>query len=245
MSMKRLLLLAAAGSLIALLSTSANAQDLFDFENVRAIPSDPITAFPVVMAEGASIRTLTLTQSGLTALPSNTSGFTFLDNNSGGVVAFGNNLSNIVVGNAGDRQNTLETLTLTFDQAVSGLTFQFVTFPAGFGVPIELNASTDSGLSFSSTGVPNGTSGNGEGSITLSGGLFTIVTLSLNTTPQMGGTGAVGGDTFLVDNFLVTPSVISQVPEPGSVAMLLGMGLPVAWGLRRQSRQKRNVGTGA
>lgn len=238
MSMKRFLLLAAAGSLIALLSTGAQAQDLFDFENQAANTSFSITTSPVVTAVAPSIRTLTLTQSGLAAPPSNTSGFTYLDNNMGGVVSFGNNLSNIVVGNAGDRQNTLETLTLTFDQAVSGLTFQFVTFPAAFGIPIELNASTDSGLSVSSTGVPNGTSGNGEGSITLSGGgLFTIVNLSLNTTPQMGGIGAVGGDTFLVDTFVVTPSV-TQVPEPGSVALLLGMGLPLAWKLRRKARQQ-------
>ncbi len=235
--MKRFLLLAAAGSLIALLSTGARAQDTFDFENQAALIGQSITASPTVSAVAPSIRTLTLSQSGLTAPPSGTSGFTYLDNNAGGVVAFGNNLDNISIGDAGDG-TALETLTLTFAQAVSGLTFQFVTFPAAINAPIELNATTNSGLSFSSAGVLNGTTGNGEGSIVLAGGLFTVVNLSLNAVPQVGGVAATVGDTFIVDTFVVTPSVIA-VPEPGSIALLLGSALPLAWGLRRKMQARR------
>lgn len=235
--MKRFLLLAAAGSLIALLSTGARAQDTFDFENQAAFVGQSITASPTVAAAAPSLRTLTFSQSGLTAPPSGTSGFTYADNNAGGVVAFGNNLNNTSISNAGDG-TALETLTVTFAQAVTSLTFQFVTFPAVINAPIELNATSDSGLSISSTGILNTITGNGEGSITLSGGLFTVVNLSLNAIPQAGGVAATVGDTFIVDTFVVTPSVIA-VPEPGSIALLLGSALPLAWGLRRKMQARR------
>ena len=231
--MKLLVSLALAGSLIALLPGGARAQDTFDFENQAGSIGLSIAAAPAVAAEAPSSRTLTLSQSGLTAAPSASSGFAYLDNNAGGVVAFGNNLSNVSIGNAGDG-TALETLTLTFGQAVSGLTFQFVTFPVVFNAPIELNTLTDTGLTLSSTGIPNLVTNNNEGSLTLSGSPFTSVTLSLNAISTLpGSVGATVGDTFIVDNFVVTPSITS-VPEPGALALFAGLAAPLAWRLRRR-----------
>ena len=231
--MKLLVPLALAGSLMALMPGGARAQDTFDFENQAANEGLSITASPTVAAEAPSTRTLTLSQSGLTAPPSASSGFAYVDNNAGGIVTYGNNLSNMAVGNAGDG-TALETLTLTFDRAISGLTFQFVTFPATPNAPIELNALSDTGLSPSSAGVQNLITGNGEGSLFLSGGLFTSVTLSLNAIPTLpGSVGATIGDTFIVDNFVVTPSITS-VPEPGALALFAGLAAPLAWRLRRR-----------
>ena len=238
--MKQLLLLAAAGSLIALLSTGAQAQDLFDFENIPlSSVGQSITTMPIIAAEGPSIRTLTLSQSGLASPASPASGFVFVDNNAGGIVSFGNNLSNFAIGNAGDG-TALETLTLTFAQSVSAVTFQFVTFPVALGNPLlELNALSNSGASAMGVGVANTTTGNNEGSLTLTG-LFTSVSISLNsglTQYLPVDTSAVVGDTFIVDSFVVTPSVV-PVPEPGSLALFAGVALPLAWSLRRRKLQQ-------
>ena len=230
--MKLLVQIALAGSLTALSLGLARAQDTFDFENQAANIGLTIAASPTVAALAPSARTLTLSQSGLTAPPSASSGFAYVDNNAGGVVAFGNNLSNVSIGNAGDG-TALETLTLTFGQAVTGLTFQFVTFPAAANAPIELNALSDTGLSLSSVGTLNLATGNGEGSLTLTGSAFNSVSLSLNVNPVAGGIGATVGDTFIVDNFVVTPSVLA-VPEPGALALFAGVAMPFAWRLRRR-----------
>jgi hypothetical protein len=230
--MKLLVQIALAGSLTALSLGLARAQDTFDFENQAANIGLSIATSPTVAAEAPSVRTLTLSQSGLTAPPSASSGFAYLDNNAGGSVIFGNNLSGVSIGNAGDG-TALETLTLTFTQAITGLTFQFVTFPVALNAPIELNALSDTGLSVSSAGTQNLTTGNGEGSLTLSGSPFTSVSLSLNSIPQVGGIGAAVGDTFIVDTFVVTPSVL-VVPEPGVLALFAGVAAPLAWRLRRR-----------
>ena len=207
----------------------ARAQDTFDFENMGpgVQSATQITAFPVVSAEAPSGRTVTLSQSGVAT---GGTGFTFEDNqNTGTSVAYGTNLNNFVIADPTD--GALETLTLTFAQPVSGLTFQFATVPQNAGDLITLSATTDNALVFASgTGTFNQTSQDNEGSLTLglAGQTFTTLNLFLSGT-------AAAGDTFAVDTFVVTPRV-AAVPEPGAIALLAGAGLPVVVALRRRRK---------
>lgn len=227
--MKRFSLLAVAGSLFTLmplLPLRAQAQDMFTLEDQLPRLAQSITLSPLITASAPSIRTALLSQSNVgPGQPNNVAGFMFADNNGGPVVSYGTNLNNTVITDAQDG-TALDTLTLTFAQPVSGLTFSFATIPVTPGNLITLSATTNNAAVFASnTGVFNAISTDNEGSLTLTGGTFNILNLFLSGTATI-------GDSFAVDNFIVTPSV--TVPEPGSLALLAGMLVPVAWSLRRR-----------
>ena len=233
--MKRIFLLAAAGSLILLSPHAAQAVDVFTLEEHVPDLGNPITSAPTITGSGPSGITATLSQFNLgSGSFGNVIGFEYADNTNNTQVSYGTNLNNVVITDAQDG-SALDTLVLTFSQPLSDLTFSFATTPLIPGALIPLFATTDNPTVFTSgTGSFNAVSQDNEGSLFLTGGTFTTLSIFL------GGT-ARAGEVFAVDNFLVTPAAPAPVPEPGSVALLLGIGLPVAWKLRRGRQNGRRT----
>ena len=232
--MKPLSLFAVAGSLMALLPGSSRAQDMFTLEDHIPNIAQSILVSPTITAASPSIRFATLSQSNVgPGQPNDVAGFEYADNNGSGVISYGTNLNNIVITDSQDA-TSLDTLTLTFAQPVETLNFNFAVIFVS-GPTVTISATTDNAAIFNSgVGVFNATTMDNEGTLTLTsptpGGAFSVLNIFLSGTATI-------GDTFAVDNFVATPS-ITQVPEPGSIALLLGIGLPLAWKLRRKARQR-------
>lgn len=227
--------LALIGGFLTLLGGRAQTQVIYTLEEHTSDVGNAIKSSPVINANAPSLHTATLSQT-TTGSTAAQPGFTYVNNNGGGIVSYGNNLSNVAISNGGDG-TALETLTVTFDQAVTMLTFQFVTVPLVVNNPIELNATANTGLTSSSAGTANLITGNNEGSLSLTGSAFTSIVIQLNTKFLFtGDANASIGDVFAVDTFVSFPnaSVPAPVPEPGVLTFFLGAALPLAWRLCRR-----------
>lgn len=249
--MKPLRTLAMAVLAALLLGGACQAQLAgFSFSNATAGTNDPTTLggaptpFDVWSDSGALIKATFSTQSPSTQ-------FGVHDNSSGAAIADAPIAGNLIFGGRAGYPTPADgagpaVLQINFTALLTGMSFDFLTAAQG---PTGGSASEDLALDFllgnsvvASTTFTGGTATNGathyyfqnSGSYDLASGSFDAVRVSVN--PAQG----FSYGEFGIDNLVVTLARAPVgVPEPGAAALLLGAGIPLAWGLRRSARTRR------
>ena len=165
--------------------------------------------------------------------------FQFVDSNISGFKPAANGVNTGT--NISDAEGSGDVFQLVFSHAIHTLNLNFTVIPgADFPPNTNVNPLQVSAFLNQNSATPLATAlgfGNAYnstnvdqyfGNLTLTSVVgFTTVDLSLfnpNATPS---------DTFAFDDITADDSALSNVPEPGAIALALALGLPAAWRLRK------------
>jgi len=198
---------------------TAKAQDAFTFDG-QSTSANFLASGTVLTADNNAARTATFTVS---SPGGNDIAFDFEDNGSVAAPNFGTNLNGPVLA-AISGTPASDTLTLTFDQAITSLTadFAITDFGGAYLLTLAGGSATDT-----EGGTLNATSANYEGTLSITGAAFTSATFTFSGPAT----------SYALDGITVTPAA-TAVPEPGTVAFALALGLPAAWQMRRKLARK-------